>query len=170
MSAVRSMSYTAGTDLKRLLVLGVVGGAAGGMAMAMVAMLIATGYDGFWSPVRGITSVVFGDEHYGGGFSFWPVAVGVMGHMMNSMMFGVVLGLIGTAILPRLKPRTFAWLGAAYGVMLWIVMVPVLANALQSSGAFADALPHWAWLIAHLMFGVIAAGVIAVWGVDRRGS
>lgn len=53
---------------------GAIGGLIGGMGMAMFSMVVAISEDGFWAPVRGITSVVFGDEHYGGALTSgrWP--------------------------------------------------------------------------------------------------
>ncbi len=71
MTTLTSHSHAGPFPATRLLVPGAVGGLLGGMAMAMFSMLVAISRDGFWSPVRGITSVVFGDQHYGGGFDFW---------------------------------------------------------------------------------------------------
>jgi hypothetical protein len=132
------------------------------MAMAMFSMFVAISRDGFWSPVRGITSVVFGDKHYGGGFDFWPVAVGAAGHMMNSVVLGVVFALIAGTLLARAGRSTLVLAGAAFGVMVWVVMVLVVAGGLQSSDLFADSVPQWAWVAGHMMFGAILGAAVAI--------
>ena len=102
------------------ILIGAIAGLAGGMAMAMMSMLIGIADEGFWAPVRGITSVVFGDEHYGGSFAAGPVLAGLMGHMMNSAMLGVIL----TAILKTggLRGMPALAAGAAFGLLLWVAM------------------------------------------------
>jgi len=147
---------------------GAVGGLLGGMAMAMFSMLVAISRDGFWAPVRGITSVVFGDEHYGGGFDFWPVTVGAAGHMMNSVVLGMVFALLAGLVLARASSVATWMAGAAFGLAVWVVMVLVVAGGLQSSDLFADSVPQWAWVVGHLMFGVITAMVFTA--VRRRSA
>jgi hypothetical protein len=141
---------------------GAFGGLIGGMAMAMFSMLVAISEDGFWAPVRGITSVVFGDEHYGGGFEFWPVVVGAMGHMMNSVVLGAVFALVAAALLARASTALVIGAGMAFGLMVWLVMVPGVAAQAQSSELFVDSVPAWAWIAGHLMFGAITAAVFAL--------
>jgi|SRR3990172_5534758 hypothetical protein len=142
---------------------GAIGGLIGGMAMAMFSMFVAISEDGFWAPVRGITSVVFGDEHYGGGFDFWPVAVGAMGHMMNSVVLGAVFALLATLLLARASTAVVVGAGMAFGLMVWLVMVPGIAAQAQSSELFVDSVPAWAWIAGHLMFGAVTAAVFVRW-------
>ncbi len=139
------------------LVRGVIGGLIGGMAMAMFSMVVAISQDGFWAPVRGITSAVFGDQHYGGSFDFWPVVVGAMGHMMNSMVLGAVFAVIVATLLARASSAVILVAGMVFGLMVWLIMVPGLSSTVQSSGLLANAIPVWAWIVGHLMFGVITA-------------
>jgi len=40
------------------------------------------------------------------------------------------------------------------------VMVLGVAPALQDSELFADAVPQWAWVVSHLMFGLVTAMVV----------
>jgi len=127
--------------------------------MAMFSMFVAISEDGFWAPVRGITSVVFGDEHYGGGFAFGSVVVGAMGHMMNSLVLGAVFALIVTLLLARASSAVVLGAGMVFGLMVWLVMVPGLAAEAQSSELFVDAVPAWAWIVGHVMFGVVTAAV-----------
>jgi len=144
---------------KRQIVAGAVGGLIGGMAMAMFAMLLAIGRDGFWSPVRGIASVVFGDSHYGGGFDAPSVVVGVAGHMMNSLVLGIVFAVAATLLFRKARPMTVWMLGAMYGLAVWVVMMLGVVHGLQGSNLLVDALPAWGWAVAHVMFGVVTAMV-----------
>lgn len=160
MTTLTSHTHSQPWPATRLVVPGAVGGLIGGMAMAMFSMFVAISRDGFWAPVRGITSVVFGDEHYGGGFDFWTVAVGAGGHMMNSVVLGAVFALMVGLLLSR-SSSVVTWMaGAVYGLAIWLVMVLVVAGGLQSSDLFADSVPQWAWIAGHLMFGAITAMVI----------
>jgi hypothetical protein len=147
---------------------GAIGGVIGGMAMAMFSMLVAISEDGFWAPVRGIASVGFGDEHYGGGFEFWPVVVGAMGHMMNAAVLGAVFALVVVVLLSRAGSMAVWMAGAVYGLGVWAVMVLGVAPALQDSELFADAVPQWAWVVSHLMFGLVTAMVVTGLRRDRR--
>jgi hypothetical protein len=47
-----------------------------------------------------------------------------------------------------------------YGLGVWAVMVLGVAPALQDSELFADAVPQWAWVVSHLMFGLVTAMVV----------
>ena len=130
--------------------------------MAMFSMFAAISRDGFWAPVRGITSVVSGDEHYGGGFEFWPVAVGAGGHMMNSVVLGVVFALIAGTLLARAGRSTIVAAGVAFGLMVWAVMVLGVAGGLQSSDLFVDSVSQWAWVAGHMMFGPVLGAAVAL--------
>ena len=157
MTTLASPSHAEHSAVGKLVVPGAAGGLLGGMAMAMFSMLVAISRDGFWAPVRGITSVVFDDEHYGGGFDFWTVAVGAAGHMMNAMALGAVFAVFVGLLLARASSMTIWMAGAVYGLAVWIVMVLIVAGGLQSSDLFVDSVPQWAWIVGHLMFGVITA-------------
>lgn len=147
------------SPLNQSLVRGALGGLAGGMMLAMFAMVVATGEDGFWAPVRGITSVVFGDEHYGGGFAFGPVFVGLMAHMVNSMMLGGLFAVVASRILKRPSFASAVSFGVAFGLMVWLAMVVIVSGILQSSDLFADAIPSWAWIAGHAVFGMVTGAV-----------
>ncbi len=167
MTTLTSTTHSQPLVTHRSLAAGAIGGLAGGMAMAMFSMFVAISRDGFWSPVRGITSVVFGDEHYGGGFDFWPVVVGAGGHMMNSVVLGVVFAVVAGLLLARAGAAVTTLAGAVFGVMVWAVMVPGVAHGLQDSDLFVDSVPQWAWVAGHMMFGAITG--FALTAAGRRG-
>lgn len=155
MTSIQSTGHVGHFDTRAALLPGAVGGLIGGMALAMFSMVVATSRDGFWAPVRGITSVVFGDKHYGGGFEFWPVVVGAAGHMMNSVVLGAVFAVLAGMLLTRASTAVFAAAGAVFGLMVWAIMVGGVAQAAQSSDLFANSVPQWAWIAGHMMFGAI---------------
>lgn len=155
MTSIQSTTHVARFDAKSAVLPGAIGGLLGGMALAMFSMIVATSRDGFWSPVRGITSVAFGDSHYGGGFDFWSVAVGAGGHMMNSVMLGIVFAVLAGLLLSRASAAVLAATGAVFGLMVWAVMVGGVAHGLQDSDLFANSIPQWAWAAGHMMFGAI---------------
>lgn len=168
MTTLTSTPHATPFQASRTVIAGAAGGLAGGMAMAMFAMFAAISRDGFWAPVRGITSVVFGDEHYGGGFDFWPVVAGAGGHMMNSVMLGVVFAIVAGLLLSRAGAAAVIMAGAAFGLALWAIMVPGVAHGLQDSDLFVDAVPQWAWIAGHLMFGAITGMTVAAAGRRTR--
>ena len=168
MASIQSTGHVTRFDAKAAILPGAIGGLAGGMAMAMFSMITATSRDGFWAPVRGITSVVFGDEHYGGGFDFFPVAVGAAGHMMNSMMLGVVFAVLAGVLLTRASATVLTAAGAVFGLMVWAVMVGGVAQAAQSSDLFVDSVPQWAWVAGHMMFGAITGFALSLASRSRR--
>lgn len=77
---------------------GAIAGLAGGMMMAMWQMVVGAiaqdptavpGIDtSFWTAVTSIPSVIFGQSWFHGSFELGAVFVGLLGHMMNSMMLG----------------------------------------------------------------------------------
>ena len=88
---------------------GAIAGLAGGMVMAMWQMIFGAvaqqptavpGIDtSFWTAITAIPSVPFGLDWFQGSFELGAVAVGLMGHMMNSMMLGAVgVGLLAMVL------------------------------------------------------------------------
>lgn len=82
--------------------------------------------------------------------------------MMNSVVLGAVFALLATLLLARASTAVVAGAGMAFGLMVWLVMVPGVAAQAQSSELFVDSVPAWAWIAGHLMFGAITAGVFAL--------
>ena len=154
-------SSTVSSERSANLVRSAVGGLIGGMALAMFAMVVAAaGGTGFWAPVRGITSVIFGDSHYGGSFAFGSVATGAAIHMMNSVVLGALFAVVVAALLRHASRMTIWMAGAMYGLAVWLVMVVGVSQGLQGSGLFASAIPEWAWAVGHVVFGLMTAMVL----------
>jgi hypothetical protein len=158
---------------------GAVAGIAGGTMMAMYQMIVAaiaqnpTAVPGihqtFWTPVTGISSVVFGKAWFHGSFDVGSVLLGLGGHMMNSMILGVVGVGILTAVLGR-RPSLGAavMVGVAFGVAIEAILINGIINGAQSIHTLYDSTPHWSWWVAHGIFGMTLGGLAAL--MLRRGT
>ena len=145
---------------KEIVTGGVVAGIIGGMLMAMIMMMAtAAGGMGFLAPLRLIAATVYGGEAMTGG---GPLIVGLMIHMMNSMVFGVIFAwIVGRR--PAAFPALMA--GVAFGVAIWAVMtfggLPMLNHLMRERVAMMPV----AWFIAHVAFGM---GVGSAPGLRHR--
>jgi len=160
---------------------GAIAGIAGGMMMAMWQMIVGaiakdpTAVPGihttFWTPVEGIWSVIFGVHRFHGDFHFVPVVGGVMGHMMNSM----ILGIMGTALIVTLlgrRPNIAAaiMLAVAYGIAIEAILVNWIINGSQKIETLYYSTPRWSWWVAHAIFGMTLGTVGALLLHRQRSS
>lgn len=135
-------------SIRRVLVAGIVAS----LVMGMIEMIYeALAGDGFWSPavyigatvLRGLQSVRIPVA-----FDFWGVVLGLMGHMMNSVIFGLIF----TAIFAR-SARSRGGLvvpGAIYALIIFFVMWYVVAPAIDPVILNLNAV---VFAIAHIMWG-----------------
>jgi hypothetical protein len=145
-----------------------VAGVVAGMAMAMVAMVIAAiAGDGFWAPPRALTGTLFGAEYAGSGFALGSVVVGMIVHMMLSAAFGVVYALLVGLATRALGVGPQVAAGMAWGLVLWAVNTFLIAPRLSGGELMTEAMPAWTWLAVHLLFGAMLGLLYAAW---RRGS
>src|SRR5919197_434587 len=141
---------------KRTLVVGVVAGAAAGLAMAAVEMIYgwASSAHTAWDAPMGIWAYIGGLNHFGRPVDhIGPIVLGIGGHMLNAIFVAVVF----VALMRVLRnPPGALILGAAYGAALWAlqryVFLPINApeDKLFTSGLIS---PLWVWWIAHLALG-----------------
>ncbi len=131
-----------------------------GLVFAMWAMVVGLFTSTLWAPPQGIAQSI-GIGSPGHNFQLVPLVVGLMGHMMNS----IVLGAIFIAIARTIQLHGIAAVvggmvygAAVYGAMYWVLLRGVLAS---TSGSFLSANPEWSWIAAHLMFGVVLGGLAA---------
>src|SRR3954468_9872910 len=104
---------------KRTLVVGIIAGAAAGLAMAAVEMIYGwassahTAWDapmGIWAYVGGLNHFRRPVHHIG------PIVLGIGGHMLKALLGAVVF----VALMRVLRnPPAAVILGAAYGAGLW---------------------------------------------------
>ncbi len=118
---------------------GALAGLAGGMMMAMWQMVVGAIaqnptadpaiHQSFWTAVTAIPSVPFGESWFHGSFDFGAVVLGLMGHMMNSMVLGVVgVGLATTILGSRPSVAKAMAFGMMFGLVLEVVIVNLIVN------------------------------------------
>jgi hypothetical protein len=159
---------------------GSVAGLAGGIMMAMWQMVVgaiaqaptavAGIHTSFWTAVTSIPSVIFGPSWFHGSFEFWAVFLGLMGHMMNSMVLGVLGVGLATTLLGRQPSLAKAMaFGMAFGLVLEVAIVNGLVNGvLQSVHTLYTSTPEWSWWVAHGLFGASVGAVAATLLRHRR--
>lgn len=142
-------------DIRRVLV----GGIVASLVMGMIEMIYeAVAGSGFWAPVLYIGATVLrGLQAVQApvAFNFWGVVLGLMGHMMNS----IILGFIFVSLFARgSRARgTLGTFGAVYGLavffVMWYLVVPAVDPVMRQLNATVFA-------IAHIMWGA-ALGLVA---------
>ncbi len=149
----------------RVLVIGAIAGAVAGMMMAMWQMIVGaiadepTAVDGistsFWTAVTAIPSVPFGIDWFSQDFDFWPVVLGIGGHMMNSMVLGVLGVTLLVALLGR-RPSVPAAVmqGVVFGLVLEVLIVHLIVNPIQDVNTLYTSTPEWSWWASHAVFGM----------------
>ncbi len=167
--------------VKRILAIGAVGGMIAGMMMAMVEMLYGWASDAhtFWDAPMAIWAWVAGIEHFGAPENHvGPIILGLGGHMMNSMMAGIMFAVTATVLVALLERRrsvetrvvdlAVVMYGVGYGLGLWAIMrYAILPLNEVEEDLFTTSLvsPAWVWWLAHAVLGM-TAGLIFV-GVRR---
>jgi hypothetical protein len=157
---------------------GAIAGLAGGMMMAMWQMVVGaiaqdpTAVPGihtsFWTAVTSIPSVIFGQSWFHGSFDFGAVFVGLMGHMMNSMVLGAVgVGLATTLLGSRPSVAKAMAFGMMFGLVLEVVVVNLIVNQIQTVNTLYTSTPEWSWFVAHAMFGA-TVGLVGATLLRRR--
>jgi len=142
-----------------------VAGLVAGMGYGMMEMIIeAIWGKGFWSPLRFIASVFTLGSDTDPSFAVVPVFVGLMGHMMNSVLFGIVFALFVSRIAHGTVGLAVTGMiyAAAIFVAMWFVVLPLIDRAmllLNPIGFFAS----------HLMYGLLL-GVGIAYAHRREGS
>ena len=160
-----------------LLRAGAISGVAAGMVMAIWQMVVgaiaqeptaAPGIDSsFWTTVTSIPSVLFGMQWFHGSFEFWAVFLGLIGHLLNSAILGVVGITLAMSLLSR-RPNAIAAIafGIAFGLVLEVVIVNLVVNQIQDVNTLYTSTPEWSWWVAHVLFGA-TLGLVG-WKLARR--
>lgn len=142
----------------------VVPGLVAGMMFALFAMVVGIFTSTFWAPPQGIAQAI-GIGPNGHDFHVVPFVLGLVGHMMNS----IVIGAIFVALVRAARPNAMliAMGGVVYGLVVYVVMYWVLLRnvfTLWAAGgvqSFLSSNPEWAWIVGHLVFGMVLGGLLA---------
>src|SRR3954452_15119859 len=154
----------AGGATTTILQVGALAGIAAGLLYAAWQVLVAAIAQGptalpvihqtLWTPPQAIWSVVFGVHHFHGSFHFIPVLGGIVAHVGNSL----ILGILGVALLMailgrRPNPAAAVVLGAAYGIAVDAIVINGILNT-QKIQTLYGATPHWSWWVGHAILGM----------------
>lgn len=166
-------------SLVRGVKVGVLGGMAGAMVMAMYAMVASVAdRHGFFTPLYHIASTFISPkamtESMGAAMQgheltlrAGPALVGLMVHMVTGAMAGAVFG--AGAVSLRLSRGVAVVTGGAFGLMVLVVNafvgLPVMAGVFGGG----DAIRHMPKLVGwgtfsveHLVYGLVLGGVVAM--------
>src|SRR6516225_40796 len=131
-----------------------------GVAMGMIEMLFAAfSGEGFWTPLIFISATVLRDlQSLTPPAAFMPVAVvlGMMGHLVNSIVLGMVFGWLAA---PRLRGSAALVVGGTvYGLIVfvatWFIVLPLIDPVMLQLDATLFAISHVVW-------GATLGGVLA---------
>lgn len=128
---------------------GVVAGFIGGMVMGMMSMIhaAATGA-GFFAPLKLIAATFYGSDALSGGAG--PIVVGLMAHMMNSGILGLLFALV---VGRRWSIGGALGLGLVWGVIIWAIMTWVVLPMADPTMHDAVLKSPGMWFMNHLVFG-----------------
>ncbi|HUZ90105.1 MAG TPA: hypothetical protein VMU49_09815 [Candidatus Acidoferrales bacterium] len=138
-----------------------------GVVFAMWAMMVGLFTSTLWAAPQGIAQSV-GIGSPGHAFQLIPFLIGMMGHMVNSVIIGIVFIAIARSAHLRGAGAVIGgmmWGLIVYGTMFWVVLRGLLAS---TSASFLSANPEWSWIAAHLMFGVVLGALVAYGPVRDR--
>jgi hypothetical protein len=141
------------------------------MVFAMWAMIVGAFTPGsnLFAPPQGIAQSV-GIGFPGHDIQAVPLILGLMGHMMNSVILGLVFLAIASAL--KLRGVTTVIAGMTYGLVVYgVIYWPVLRVLLAgSSASFLSANPEWSWVAAHLMYGAVLGALLTFGPLARRNA
>ena len=154
--ASTTVSATRPTISAKLLGAGLIASLVMGMWEMIVEAIIPNGA-GFWSAPVYIAATIFRNLQSVARpvpFDALGVVAGLMGHMMNSVIFGLIFAFV---IAPRFKSLVVQWVaGMVYGMvvfaMMWFVIVPLVDPVMLNLNAVV-------FLLGHLMWGVALGGL-----------
>jgi hypothetical protein len=130
-----------------------------GVVMAlwsMAAMWVAG--TGFWTPMNLIANTFYRAAPLNGTFSAAGLAVGLAVHMTVASFFGTLIALFAQRM-PGARSLVISG-----GILLIAVVWPVMQWGIwyKLDEAAAEGYTDWIMAVAHLMFGVTAAGFAAL--------
>lgn len=132
-----------------------------GTAFALWAMAVGTFSTNLWAAAQGIAQSV-GIGTAGHNFQPVPFAVGLIGHLIGSVVLGVAFIALNRSVLCLRGPLAviggMVWGLVIYVGVAWVVLRGLLAASSQS---FLTANPEWSLIAGHLIFGAVLGGLVA---------
>lgn len=141
---------------------GALAGIAGGMVMAIWAMLAlwADG-SGLFAPLNLLAHTFWRGAPLDGTFNLGAVVLGVAIHLTTSMILGVVFAVALAQVgAPRQNLARQLITGAVFGLIVWVVSQFGIWPLID--GQAAPRFTPWAFAIGHTLFGLIIAWTLYV--------
>jgi hypothetical protein len=154
----RSMSAMRG-DALRLVAIGAVAGLLAGMIMALTEMIYgwASSAHSAWDAPMGIWAWLWGLNYFGQPADhIWPIILGLGGHLVNSIILGVIFVVLVAAARLRNDALTIV-LGVAYALVAWVIMrygILPLRDSTKELFTTSMISPMWVWWVAHGLYGL----------------
>ncbi len=158
------MAVSSSTGQGRTLAEWALPGLVAGMMFAVFAMVVGIFTSALWAPPQGIAQAI-GIGPNGHDFHIVPFILGLIGHMMNSIVIGAIFVALVRAARPG--PAVIAMGGVVYGLAVYVLMYWVLLRnvftlwAAPGVQSFLSSNPEWAWIVGHLIFGMVLGGLLA---------
>lgn len=133
-----------------------------GMALYIMSATALTGR-GFWTPMNMIAAVVPSFRPPAMAFVAGPTLSGIAIHLTMGAAWGLAFGSLAALILPTriTTPIVLAMIaGLGLGVAVYLVTGVVIGPTLDPVLSKANPLHYF---VAHVVFGLVTAGVLATW-------
>jgi hypothetical protein len=149
--------------LRRWIVVGLVASLVLGM-WQMIVEAVVPGGAGLWAPPIYISATILRDLQTVGSpapFSLVAVILGLMGHMMNSVILGLGFGILLAPRLPSLGRQVAGGvaIGVAVFAAMWFLVLPLIDPVMLQLQAAA-------FLAGHMMWGA-ALGAVNYFVAER---
>jgi len=157
------MAVSSSNGISRKIVQWALPGLVAGIMFAMFVMVVGIFTSALWAPPQGIAQAI-GIGPDGHDFHAVPFILGLLGHMMNSIILGAIFVAVVRAARP--SPAFTAIGGVVYGLVVYAVMYWVLLRhvftlwAAPGVQSFLSSNPEWAWVAGHLIFGIVLGGLV----------
>lgn len=151
-----SVEYPSRWRPGNLVLQGIVGGIIGAVLMGMLSMILfpLLGIGGFFQPMNLIGAVFNQSWEMVSGFALGPSVVGIIVHMMMSMIVGVIGSYLSRA-LHLDYPLIWA---VVYALIIWAIAELVILPLVDP--ILARLFPAWLFALAHIMYGIGLGGYL----------
>jgi hypothetical protein len=139
-------------DIRAAAVSALWAGVVAGLTMILAAMILYGMLGlGFWFPLKLIAMPILGIRSVFGGAG--AVIIGLVLHVAVSMAVAVVFAVLLVSVLGRVGPWAGATIGAAYGLLVWLLAQYVVLPATYP--LIAIGFVPWVFGFAHAVYGVV---------------
>ncbi|GAA3727964.1 hypothetical protein GCM10022205_10880 [Spinactinospora alkalitolerans] len=125
--------------------------------------------EGFWTPLNLIAHTFWRSVPTDATFSVTGLVLGLIVHMMVSMLFGLVIAAAAGRL--RMSLPLLVVAGAVFMLIVWVIMQLGVWRVIDPVAA--REFTPWVFAVGHVMYGAVAAAVVAPLAkvtTSRRGA